>query len=93
VIFLSDDLRALRNYAQHLFDVFPLGSIWTLSDFITYLLTKYYGPITLNEAKDALRAVNFQDRVDINLEKKLQQLNVYNRKLEQIAQVLSQIKR
>jgi hypothetical protein len=92
VVFLSDDLRALRDYAQYFFDIFPLGNIWTLFDFITYLFTKYYGTITLNDAQDALRSVNSQDERDRDSEKKRQQLKVYNRRLERIAQVLSQIK-
>jgi len=90
VIFLSDDLRALRDYAQYFFDIFPLGSIWTLFDFITYLLTKYYGTITLDDAQEALRVINLQD--GRNSEKRSQQLSVYNRKLERIVEVLSQIK-
>ena len=92
VIFLSDDLRALRDYAQHFFDIFPLGSIWTLFDFITYLFTKYYGTITLNDVQNALGRVTSQTEVLLDSEKKVQRLEVYNRKLERIAQVLTQIK-
>jgi|SRR5579859_82440 len=92
VIFLSDDLRALRDYAQHFFDIFPLGSTWTLFDFITYLFTKYYGTITLNDVQNALARVNFQTEMLLDSEKKLQRLKIYNRKVERIAQVLSQIK-
>jgi hypothetical protein len=92
VIFLSDDLHALRDYAEHFFDLFPLGSIWTLFDLITYLFTKYYGTIKLNDVQKALGRVTSQTEVLLDSEKKVQRLEEYNRKAEQIAQVLSQIK-
>jgi hypothetical protein len=92
VIFLSDDLRALRNHVHYFFETFPLGNIWTLFDFITYLLTKYYGTITLNDVQDALRSIHSQDVPHlVDSKKKRQRLEAYDRKLERVAQILSQI--
>lgn len=103
VIFLTDDLRAVRDYVAHFFDIFSLGIAWSLLDLIAYLFTRYQNNISLEEAKKALRDVNtgltpnnerLANQNDIRhgeYEKKQQRLTNYYRKVEQIAQIFSQL--
>lgn len=96
VIFLIDDFRAVRDYARYFFNVFPLGNIWSLLDFITYLFMRHHKRIALADAKIALQNANAQSNIAWNArgsesERQLQRLNIYLKKVEHIAYVHSQI--
>jgi hypothetical protein len=54
IIFLTDDLRAIRDYAAYFFEMFSFGIIWSLLGFIIYLFTRYQNNISLEDAKKAL---------------------------------------
>lgn len=106
IIFLTDDLRARHDYTTYFFDVFPLGTVWSLLDLITYLFVRHWKDIPLQSAKDALRDVNAADsgltgtrgqrqpggRTQYEeSEKKLHRLQAYYNKVEHIHQIFSQI--
>ena len=106
IIFLTDDLRARRYYTTYFFDVFPIGTVWSLLDFITYLFVRNWKDIPLESAKNALRDVNTvysestgagdQGQQDERTryeesEKKLHRLQAYYNKVERIHQIFSQI--
>jgi hypothetical protein len=44
VIFLTDDFRAMRDYAIPFFETFPIATIWSLLDFVVWCLTPYRKP-------------------------------------------------
>lgn len=105
IIFLTDDLRAIRDYTAHFFGIFSLGIVWSLLDFIIYLFTRYQDNISLEDAKNALRDVNAgcistaqtnneqlikqDDMRNRESEKKRQRLVSYYRKVERIAQIFA----
>jgi hypothetical protein len=107
IIFLTDDLRARSDYTTYFFDVFPIGTVWSLLDFITYLFVRHWKDIPLENVKDALRDVNSeynkqpggiggQGQQDGRTryeesEKKRHRLHVYSNKVERIHQIFSQI--
>lgn len=105
IIFLTDDLRARRDYTTYFFDVFPIGTVWSLLDLITHLFLRYWRDIPLQSAKDALRDANSVDSGLIRVgdqeqrdglaqytesEKKTRRLQIYYTKIERIHQILSQ---
>ena len=104
IIFLTDDLQAIRDYATYFFDLFPLGSIWSLLDFIIYLFIRYHKNISLEDTKNALRDVNTgpytaqandeesQDDVrNKESSKKRRRLMTYYNKAERIFRIFSQM--
>lgn len=106
IIFLTDDLRARRDYTTYFFDVFPIGTVWSLLDFITYLFVHYWKDMPLENVKTALRDVNTQysgltalgNQVQQDAYaqyeesgKKLRRLQAYYSKVERIHQIFSQV--
>ena len=106
VIFLTDDLRSRHDYTTYFFDVFPLGTVWSLLDLITYLFVRYWKHIPLQGAKEALRDANAantklvrtgergqqDERIQYEeSEKKTQRLQTYYNKVERIHQMFSQV--
>ncbi|MBC8492244.1 MAG: hypothetical protein H8D43_00560 [Chloroflexi bacterium] len=98
VIFLTDDYRAVRDYADPVFQTFPLGSIWSSYDFVLYLFVRHRPRIPQNEVEAALRDVTarvagsgFADHTQQAQQQWVQRLGTYNRKVKKIGQVLSQI--
>lgn len=106
IIFLTDDLKARRDYTIYFFHVFPIGVVWSLLDLITYLFLRYWREIPLQSVKDALRDANSlpngqagtSDEGQRNgfaqykeSEKKTRRLQIYYTKVEQINQIFSRI--
>ncbi|HYT40946.1 MAG TPA: hypothetical protein VEP90_01250 [Methylomirabilota bacterium] len=104
VIFLTDDLRAQRDYTAYFFDVFPIGTVWSLLDFITYLFLRHRNEMSLEDVRSALRDVNAvrgttgtkngQQHKNIQYEeseKKVRRLKMYYGKVERMYQIFSQI--
>ncbi len=95
VTFLTEDFHAVRDFAKYFFDTFPLGNIWSLLDFITYLFLRHYNRITLEDVENALRSANAQGGISLSLgeglsEKKAQRLSAYFHKVYRIAEAFSQ---
>jgi len=57
IIFLTDDDRAVRNYVAPIFDVFPLGSIWSSHDLVLYLFMRHRKHVPQEAAKIAIQDV------------------------------------
>lgn len=55
VIFLTDDHKAIRNYVAPVFEVFPLGTIWSSQDLILHLFTRHRKYIILESAQNAIQ--------------------------------------
>lgn len=93
IIFLTDDFKAVRDYAKNFFDTFPLGTTWSLLDFIIYLFMRYYNRITIDDVENALRDANAisSSSSEAESEKKVQRLNIYFKKANRIAGALFQI--
>ena len=99
VIFLTDDVRAVRDYVAPVFETFPLGHIWSSHDFVLYLFLRHRRRISPKEAKAALRDVNakaagsgFSGQSADAPQRWIRKLNVYHRKVDRIDQVISQFK-
>jgi hypothetical protein len=97
VVFLTDDHKAVRDYASSVFQTFPLGSIWSSHDFILYLFVRHRPRILQSEVKAALKDVTahaagsgFADHTQQAQQQWIQRLGAYYRKAEKIEQVLSQ---
>lgn len=97
VVFLTDDYKAVRDYAYPVFQTFPLGSIWSSYDFILYLFVRHRPRILQSEVKAALKDVTvhaagsgFADHTQQAQQQWIQRLGAYYRKAEKIEQVLSQ---
>lgn len=95
IIFLTEDFHAVRDYAKYFFDTFPLGNIWSLLDFITYLFMRHNNRIILDDVENALRSANAQGGISLNSseglsEKKAQRLSAYFKKVHRIAEAFSQ---
>src|SRR5437762_849403 len=85
----------LPPIVKYFFDTFPLGNIWSLLDFITYLFMRYYNRITLEDVENALRTANAQGGILLSpseglSEKKAQRLSAYLKKVYRIAEAFSQ---
>ncbi len=106
IIFLTDDLRARRDYTSYFFDIFPIGTVWSLLDFIIYLFVRHRKDISLDDAKNTLRDVNTmyggatgignqeqqnERKQYEESEKKQHRLVTYSRKVDRIHQIFSQI--
>jgi len=102
IIFLTDDDRAIRDYIAPVFDVFPLGSIWSSRDLVIYLFTRHRKRIPQDAAKNAIqdvvakaiRSLRGQPEEMINeaRNKWIERRTVYQRKVEHVDQVLSRFK-
>lgn len=98
VIFLTDDVHAVRDYVAPVFETFPLGQIWSSHDFVLYLFMRYRKHIPRDEAKAVLRDVNakaagsgFSGRSAEAPQRWIRKLSIYHRKVDRIDQVLSQL--
>ncbi len=87
-IFLTDDIRANRDYVKHVFESFPLGVVWSSLDFVVYLFTKHRNRIPLDQAINTLRDINAQDGL-LEVGKSASRLTEYRSKLNYIDKVLS----
>lgn len=87
VIFLTDDYKAVRDYAEQLFELIPLGSIWSSLDFVVYLFVKHRNRISLDETLSILRSINAQFGYDSL--KIASRLTKYNNKVTKIQELLS----
>ncbi|HEX7997934.1 MAG TPA: hypothetical protein VF528_06045 [Pyrinomonadaceae bacterium] len=93
VIFLTDDSRGIRDYADYVFNTFPLGQIWSSMDFVTYLFLRHRGRILLEEVKGVLRDINLIGVSNASPEetlKRTRRLADYYSKVDTINTVLSQ---
>jgi hypothetical protein len=98
VIFLTDDVHAIRDYVRPVLETFPLGHIWSSHDFVLYLFVRHRKRIPQDEAKAALRDVNAKaagsgfsgQRADAQ-QKWMRRLREYHGKVERIGQVLGRI--
>jgi hypothetical protein len=98
VIFLTDDYRAVRDYADPIFGAFPLGSVWSSYDFVLYLFVRHRQRFPRAEVENVLRDVTahtarsgFADHTQKAQQRWMRRLTVYHQKVEKIEQVLSQI--
>jgi len=98
VIFLTDDVRAIRDYVRPVFETFPLGHIWSSHDFVLYLFVRHRKRIPQDKAKAALRDVNaraagsgFSGQPTDAQQKWMRRLREYQGQVERIDQVLSRI--
>lgn len=60
VIFLTDELRIVRNrggFVKQLFEAYPIGMVWNSLDFLLYLYLRQWR-FSYGEAKNAVRTVN-----------------------------------
>jgi len=58
VIYLTDDYKAARNYVHPIFEIFPLGNVWSSYDFVLYLFVRYYFlRIHIDDIKKSLRDI------------------------------------
>ena len=55
VIFLTDDHKAIRDYVKPVFDVFPLGTIWSSQDLILHIFLRHRRQIVLESAQAAIQ--------------------------------------
>jgi len=99
VIFLTDDIHAIRDYVAPVFETFPLGHIWSSHDFVLYLFMRHRERIPQDKAKAVLRDVNAKvagsgfSGHSVNAQQKwIRRLREYHRKIERIDQVLNQFK-
>lgn len=94
VIFLTDDLRGVRDYADDVFNTFPLGQIWSSMDFVTYLFLRHRGRILLEEVRGVLRDINAIGTANVTPEERARRtlrLTNYYSKIDKIHSVLSQL--
>ena len=96
VIFLTDDIKAIRKYINPVFSMIRLGQIWCSFDLVLNLFTRYRETIDLNMALDALRDINGkisesaqQNSGNERPEKNVERLTLYNKKAEDIDRVLA----
>lgn len=99
VIFLTDDRRAIRDYVAPVFEIFPLGHIWSSHDFVLYLFVRHRQRFPRAEVEAVLRDVTahaagsgFADHTQAAQEQWMQRLGTYYRKVKKIELVLSQIR-
>ena len=102
IIFLTDDDRAIRDYVAPVFDVFPLGSIWSSHDLVLYLFMRHRRHIPQKAAKNAIQDVvakatqalrgQPEERVQKAKSKWMKKHAAYQRKVERVDQVLSQFR-
>jgi len=98
VIFLTDDYRAIRDYVGPVFEIFPLGNIWSTHDFVLYLFVRHRRRFPRDEVENALRDVTahaagsgFASHTQQAQQVWIQRLGMCFRKVEKIERVLSQI--
>lgn len=97
VIFLTDDYRAVRDYANPMFATFPLGSVWSSYDFVLYLFVRHRQRFPRAEVENVLRDVTayaarsgFADHTQKAQQRWVRRLRAYHQKVEKIEQALSQ---
>lgn len=97
VIFLTDDYRAIRDYAGPVFEIFPLGSIWSAHEFVLYLFVRHRKRFSRAEVESVLRDVTAHAAASGSAshtqqaqQEWIQRLRMYFRKVGKIEQVLSQ---
>lgn len=94
VIFLTDDLRAVRDYVAPVFEIFPLGQIWSSLDFVLYLFMRHRKHIPRATVEAALWDVSTAGLADHSREageRQRHRLISYFQKAKRIDQVLAQI--
>jgi len=92
VIYLTDDQRAVRDYVRPVFDVFPLGTIWSSLDFVLYIFVRHRPRILLQTVLATLRDVNAKGVGSNNASSKLtRRLTVYQKRAEHIDRLLVQM--
>jgi hypothetical protein len=98
VIFLTDDYKAVRDYAGPVFEVFPLGHIWSSYDFVLYLFVRHRQRFPRAEAEAVLRDITARaagsgvaDHSQQAQEQWMRRLGTYHRKVDKIDRVLNQI--
>ena len=93
VIFLTDELHSTnpskKGFIYSIFDTYPIGEIWSSLHFILYLFLRHRRKFPLHEARDVLRDVNLRmsGKEDVVQDRLL----VFDNKLKQIEQTLSQL--
>lgn len=98
VIFLTDDLKAIRDYVDPVFSTFPLGYHWSSYDFVLYLFVRHRKRILQGMVQDALHDIATRairrppSKGDSEYEVWLSRLKAYRRKIKRIDQSLGQIK-
>jgi hypothetical protein len=99
VIFLTDDHKAIKQYVQPIFETFPLGCVWSSYDFVLYLFMRHRTRTTPDEVKTVFRDITAKG-ADKEKQKNMkpktqavwqQRLGTYSRKVERVAQVISQL--
>ena len=107
VIFLTDDVTAVRDYVDPVFQTLPLGHVWSSFDFALYLFIRHRSRVPQDGIKAVLRdivakAVGRRPGDDRpgheeaqwirRYEKWRLRLNTYYSKAERIDQVLSLVR-
>ena len=92
VIFLTDDDRARRYYVSSLFELFPIGKVWSSLDFVLYLFMRYRRHTSLNDVLDIFELLNTRSKGKARDESKTRRLRESREKARQIDRTLSQIK-
>lgn len=93
IIFLTDDFRAVRDYADFVFQTFPMGQIWSSLDFAVHLFMKYRRRTSLNEILDVLRDINAKATTGLGTDEQIRRLRMYEKRVERIDQLLARIQR
>jgi hypothetical protein len=90
VVFLTDDLKAIRDYASPVFGLFPLGAIWTSHDLVLHLFMRHRRRIPAEAAQAAIRDLVSQAARPGEIENRLwqQRLTHAFRRLQRADQVL-----
>ncbi len=92
VIYLTDDQRAVRDYVKPVFDVFPLGTIWSSLDFVLYIFVRHRPRIVLDAVLATLRDVNAKGVGGNNTSPSLaRRLTIYRNRAEHIDRLLAQM--
>ena len=94
VIFLTDELHSTnpckKGFIYRIFDTYPIGEIWSSLHFILYLFLRHRSKFPLHEARDVLRDVNLRMRGKEDVVP--DRLLIFDNKLKQIDQTLSQLR-
>ena len=91
VIYMTDDQRAIRDYVRPVFDVFPLGTIWSSLDFVLYVFVRHRPRIAFDEVLTTLRDVNAKGVGGGQPPTLVRRLTAYNERAKYINRVLAQI--
>jgi len=99
VVYLTDDHHAIQKYAQPVFDIFPLGCVWSSYDLVLYLFVRHCDRMIAEDVEVVFRdltakAVNEERQQGISPETQQiwqQRLAAYIHKLERVAQVMKQL--